>query len=60
MANGDPLPSWISFTPASRTFTGTPPSIGKLYFTMIATLTFDVVSGFTEVNTAVSTFVING
>jgi len=27
---------------------------------MIATLTFDVVSGFTEVNTAVSTFVING
>ena len=60
MANGDPLPSWITFTPGTRTFTGTPPSIGKLYFTMIATLTFDAVGGFTEINTVVSTFVING
>ena len=60
MANGDSLPGWMSFTPTSRTFTGTPPSIGKLYFTMIATLTFDAVSGFTEINSVASTFVING
>lgn len=60
MANGDPLPGWMTFNPASRTFTGTPPSIGKLYFTMIATLTFDPVSSVTEINSAASTFVING
>lgn len=24
--NGDPLPSWLSFDPATRTFTGTPPA----------------------------------
>jgi|LauGreDrversion4_2_1035121.scaffolds.fasta_scaffold666943_1 hypothetical protein len=61
MANGDALPSWITFTPLTRTFTGTPPSIGKLYFTMIATLQFQTDSnGFTEVNSVASTFVING
>ena len=60
MANGDALPGWISFTPLSRTFTGTPPSIGKLYFTMIATLQFDAVGGFTEINSVASTFIING
>ena len=49
MANGDPLPGWLTFTPASRTFAGTPPSIGKLYFTMIATMTFEAVADFVEV-----------
>jgi hypothetical protein len=61
MANGDPLPGWMTFTAASRSFTGTPPSIGKLYFTMIATLTFDPVgSDPSEINSVASTFIING
>jgi lysozyme family protein len=50
MANGDPLPTWLTFTPSSRSFSGTPPSIGKLYVTMTVSITFDPVNGVSEVD----------
>ena len=38
LANGDPLPSWLSFDPATRTFSGTPPQNwnGTLAISVIA------------------------
>ncbi len=36
LANGDPLPAWISFDPATRTFSGTPPEAGVFELKIIA------------------------
>jgi Ca2+-binding RTX toxin-like protein len=39
LANGNPLPSWLSFNPATQTFSGTPPlvNIGSLNIRVTAT-----------------------
>ena len=39
LANGDPLPTWLTFNPATRTFAGTPgaSNVGKLGITVTAT-----------------------
>ena len=37
LMNGDPLPSWISFDPGTRTFSGTPVEAGELTVKVLAT-----------------------
>lgn len=39
LANGDPLPNWLNFDPATQTFSGTPddPQVGNLQITVTAT-----------------------
>jgi hypothetical protein len=37
LSNGNPLPSWLSFNPATRTFSGTPTTIGTTGLKVIAT-----------------------
>ncbi|TKD50759.1 peroxidase family protein [Sphingomonas baiyangensis] len=43
MANGDPLPAWLSFDAATRTFSGTPPAgfVGALTVQVAVTDTFN-------------------
>ncbi|MBI5402251.1 MAG: putative Ig domain-containing protein [Ignavibacteriae bacterium] len=36
LSNGSPLPSWLSFNPATRTFSGTPASIGTVGLRVLA------------------------
>lgn len=36
MANGKPLPSWLTFTPGTRTLRGTPPSLEPLDLRIVA------------------------
>jgi hypothetical protein len=36
LSNGNPLPSWLSFNPATRTFTGTPTAIGLITLKVVA------------------------
>jgi hypothetical protein len=35
--NGDQLPSWLSFNPETRTFSGTPATTGMVFIKMVAT-----------------------
>jgi hypothetical protein len=56
LSDGQALPTWLNFIPGSRSFTGNPPSIGKIYVTMVARI--DYPNG-GEVIQAASTFVIN-
>jgi hypothetical protein len=37
LSNGNPLPSWLSFNPATRTFSGTPSALGSISLKVIAT-----------------------
>ncbi|MGY4830466.1 calcium-binding protein [Sphaerotilaceae bacterium SBD11-9] len=37
LADGTALPSWLTFNPANRVFTGTPPSTGTVSISVIAT-----------------------
>ncbi|MFA4853334.1 MAG: putative Ig domain-containing protein, partial [Bacteroidales bacterium] len=37
LSNGNPLPSWLSFEPSTRTFSGTPIGTGELNVKVIAT-----------------------
>ena len=37
LADGDALPTWLTFTPATRTFSGTPPAAGLLRIEVTAT-----------------------
>ncbi len=37
LLNGNPLPSWISFNPGTRTFSGTPGEAGELTIRVVAT-----------------------
>jgi hypothetical protein len=37
LSNGNPLPSWLSFNPATRTFSGTPSALGSIGLKVIAT-----------------------
>ncbi|PIF77517.1 Ca2+-binding RTX toxin-like protein [Variovorax sp. 54] len=55
MANGDPLPSWLSFDSQTRTFSGTPTSanIGNLQFVLWGTDNYGYGAG-TYVNLTVS------
>lgn len=50
LANGDPLPAWLSFDSATRTFSGSPPNAETLHINVVAsdgtvsaTSTFDIV-----------------
>lgn len=36
LSNGSALPSWLSFNPATRTFTGTPTSVGLIALKVVA------------------------
>jgi hypothetical protein len=36
LTNGNPLPSWISFNPETKTFSGTPAEAGELYIKVVA------------------------
>jgi hypothetical protein len=37
LSNGSPLPSWLYFNPATRTFSGTPAALGSIGLKVIAT-----------------------
>jgi len=37
LSNGSPLPSWLSFNPVTRTFSGTPTALGSIGLKVIAT-----------------------
>jgi len=37
LSNGNPLPSWLTFNPGTRTFSGTPTALGSIGLKVIAT-----------------------
>jgi hypothetical protein len=51
LSNGNPLPSWLSFNPSTRTFSGTPTALGSIGLKVIVTDTANA--------TASCTFTLN-
>ncbi|WP_246395257.1 cadherin-like domain-containing protein [Afipia massiliensis] len=54
LANGDPLPSWLSFDSASRTFSGSPPNAETLQVKVVANDGTATVSGTFNIVVAVN------
>ncbi len=56
MSDGSALPSWLGFNTATRTFSGQPTMMGKLFVTYGVTVTYTSPAATHE---AISTFIIN-